>query len=85
MLLMFLAIGIGATAFGAGFRFYSIASIVVLLVFGGLTFVEAPRLEANLPTPWIGLWERLNITVFLLWIVVLATILRRDDRRLLYG
>ena len=40
--LMFLAIGFGATAFGKRFRLYSIASIVVLLAFGGLTFLEAP-------------------------------------------
>ena len=75
--LMFLAIGVGATAFGKRFRVYSIATIVVLLVFGGLTFLEAPRLQANLPTPWIGLWERINISVFLLWIAVLATPLLR--------
>jgi hypothetical protein len=48
--LMFLAIGCGATAFGQRFRLYSIVTIVVLLVFG-LTFVEAPRLQMNLPTP----------------------------------
>ena len=29
------------------------------------------------PTPWIGLWERINISVFLLWIAVLATPLLR--------
>jgi hypothetical protein len=75
--LMFLAIGFGATAFGRRFRDYSIASVVVLLAFGGLTFLEAPHLEANLPTPWIGLWERINISVFLLWVVVLATMLWR--------
>ena len=75
--LMFLAIGFGATAFGKRFRAYSIASIVVLLAFGVLTFGEAPRLQANLPTPWIGLWERINICVFLLWIVVLASRLWR--------
>jgi hypothetical protein len=70
--LMFLAIGFGATAFGKRFSVYSIVTIVVLLVFGGLTFAEAPRLPMNLPTPWIGLWERINISVFLLWVVVLA-------------
>jgi hypothetical protein len=37
--LMFLAIGFGATGFGKRFRLYSIASIVVLLAFGGLTFL----------------------------------------------
>jgi hypothetical protein len=76
--LMFLAIGFGAAAFGRRFRRYSIASIVVLLAFGALTFLEAPRLQTNLPTPWIGLWERINISVFLLWVVVLATVLWRS-------
>jgi hypothetical protein len=32
----------------------------------------------NLPTPWIGLWERINISVFLLWIVMLAAVLWRS-------
>jgi hypothetical protein len=77
--LMFLAIGFGATAFGQRFRVYSIVTIVVLLAFGTLTFLEAPRLQANLPTPWIGLWERINISVFLLWVVVLATVLLRTE------
>jgi Protein of unknown function (DUF998) len=72
--LMFLAIGFGAAAFGKRFRLYSIATIVVLLVFGGLTFLEAPRLQANLPTPWIGLWEPINISVFLLWVVMLGAV-----------
>jgi hypothetical protein len=77
---MFLAIGFGATAFGKRFRLYSIVTIVVLLVFGGLTFLEAPRLQMNLPTPWIGLWERINISVFLMWIVALAAILWGPER-----
>lgn len=80
VLFMFLAIGFGATAFGSRFRFYSIVSGAVLVAFGALTFLEAPRLEANLPTPWIGLWERINISVFLLWVVVLASVLWRRVR-----
>ena len=73
--LMFLAIGFGAAAFGKRFRVYSVVTIVVLLVFGGLTFLEAPRVQMNLPTPRIGLWERINISVFLLWVVTLAAVL----------
>ena len=73
--LMFLAIGFGASAFRKSFRLYSIATIVVLLTFGAVTFLEAPRLEANQPTPWIGLWERINISVFLLWVVMLGAVL----------
>jgi len=79
VLLMFLAIAAGATALGKRFRVYSVASIVILVAFGALTFWDAPRLEANLPTPWIGLWERINISVFLLWVVVLATVLLRAE------
>jgi hypothetical protein len=81
VLLMFVAIAVGATAFGKRFRLYSISSIVVLVAFGALTFWQAPGLSANLPTPWIGLWERINISVFLLWVAVLATALLRSGTR----
>jgi hypothetical protein len=77
VLLMLLAIGFGAGAFGRPFRRYSIASLVILGVCGALTFLDAPRVGANLPTPWLGVWERINLGVFLLWVVVLATILLR--------
>ena len=83
--LMFLAIGVGATAFSKRFRLYSIATVVVLLAFGGLTFLEAPRLQMNLPTPWIGLWERINITVFLIWIGMLAAVLWAMPARVAEG
>ena len=81
VLLMFVAIGLAASVFGKRFRLYSIASIVVLAAFGALTFWDAPRVQANLPTPWIGLWERINISVFLLWVVVLAIVLLRREER----
>ena len=66
------AIGFGTVAFGKGFRLYSIATIIILSFFGYLTSVDAPRLEKNLLTPWLGVWERILIGIFLLWIVVLA-------------
>ncbi len=72
VLLMLLAMGFGAAAFGTRFRLYSIATMVILAACGALTGVDAPRVAANLPTPWIGVWERINISVFLLWVVVLA-------------
>ena len=77
VMLMLLAMAFGAAAFGSRFRFYSIASLVILMVFGALTFLDAPGIAANLPTPWIGVWERINVGVFLLWVVVLATALLR--------
>src|SRR6185295_19280467 len=55
VLLMFFSIGFGAAAFGKGFRVYSIATILVFIVFGILTFSQAPNVDKNLPTPFIGL------------------------------
>lgn len=72
VLLMLAAIAFGAAAFGKRFRLYSIVTILVLAVFGALTGLDAPRIEANLPTPWVGVTERINIGVFLLWVVVLG-------------
>ena len=80
VLLMLLAMGFGAAAFGTRFRFYSIASIVLLVLFGALTFLDAPRLPANLPTPWLGVWERINIGAFLAWMVVLSIAVFRTER-----
>jgi hypothetical protein len=47
------------------------------VAFGALTGMEAPGLEANLPTPLIGVWERIGIGVFMLWIAMLAIVLLR--------
>jgi hypothetical protein len=80
VLLMLLAIALGAAAFGRRFRRYSIASLIVLGVFGALTFRDAPRMAAGQATPWIGVWERINIGVFLLWVMVLAVVLLRGAR-----
>jgi hypothetical protein len=86
VLLMLLAIGFGAAAFGKRFRLYSIASVVILVAFGALTFLDAPRIAANLPTPWVGVWERINISVFLLWVVALAiTLWRVEDTAAVTG
>ena len=70
--LMLVAMLLVTTAFDRRFRWFSAASLVILCVFGALTFLDAPALSKNLPTPWLGLWERINIGVFLLWVVVLA-------------
>jgi hypothetical protein len=49
----------------------------VLLIGGFLAGLDQPRLVANLPTPWMGIWERINVDVYLLWVVVLAIALLR--------
>jgi len=80
VLLMFLAIGLGSAAFGKGFRIYSITTILVFIVFGVLTFSEAPNIDKNLATPFIGLWERINIAAFMVWLIVFAMILLRKKK-----
>ena len=76
-LLILLAIGWASTAFGQGFRRYSVATMLTLVVTGGLTATQARKLEADLPTPWAGVTERISIGGYLLWQVVLATLLLR--------
>ena len=77
VLLILLAIGFGATAYGKRFRLYSIATILILLVFGALAGLEGPRVAANLPTPWAGVTERINIYGYMLWLAALAIALLR--------
>jgi hypothetical protein len=76
-LLMVVSMGFAAATLGKGFRLYSIATILILLVFGILTSLETPKVEADLPTPMVGVWERILIGVFLLWTIVLTIILLR--------
>jgi hypothetical protein len=70
----------GAKAIGGRFRIYTIATFVLFLIFGTLVFRESPGIEANLPTPGIGLWERINIFAFMTWIAVLAIMLLRREK-----
>lgn len=75
---MILAMGFGAAAFGKKFRVYTILTLVILFTFGSLTGLDAPAIEANLPTPWAGVWERVNVGSFLLWVIILAVALRQE-------
>ena len=78
VLLMTLEIWFGGASLGARFRAYCLATIVLLLGGGILTTIDSPAVSANLPTPWIGVWERINIGVYLLWLAVLAVALWRS-------
>lgn len=77
LLLMLVAIVAGAIALGRRFRVYSVLTVIVFVVFGTLTGVAGPRIAADLPTPRIGVWERINIAAFMLWVVVFAVALLR--------
>ena len=75
-----LIVGFGAAALGKRFRAYSIATIVIGLACGAVTGTYASRIQANLPTPGVGVWERISIAAFMGWIAVLAIALRRERR-----
>lgn len=70
IVLMLLVIGFGAAALGRSFLWFSILTIAILIGFGTLTGLYAPRMEANLPTPWMGVWERISIGAYMAWIMV---------------
>jgi len=78
VLLILAAIASGASLYGRRWRTYSFATLVTLLISGGLTGLDASRLAAHEPTPWLGLLERINIGAYLLWMLVLAIALWRE-------
>ena len=81
VLLMFGQIGFGAAALGGRFRLYSIGTMIVLAIGGVLTFLGAPGLSANAPTPWLGVWERINVLGFMVWQAALSIALMRFTSR----
>jgi hypothetical protein len=80
VLIMMAAMAFAAAALGKRFRFYSIATIVLLLAFGILSGQDGSKVAANLPTPLLGVWERIDIALFLAWVIVLAAVLWRKMR-----
>ena len=80
VVLILLFIGFGAAAAGRWFRFYSVATIVTLLVFGALAGMQGVRLAANLPTPWLGILERVNVYSSMLWVATLGVVLMSREK-----
>jgi Protein of unknown function (DUF998) len=79
--LMLLMIGVGATALGKAFRIFSIAIVIIFIVFGILTAKESTGIEANMPTPHLGIWERINIFAYMIWVILFAYILIRRHNK----
>jgi hypothetical protein len=79
-LFLVLAMGFGATLLGKRFRYYSYATILTVLVFGVLAGLQGGRIEANQPTPWAGLEQRISAYAFMLWLAVLAIGLLRAQK-----
>jgi hypothetical protein len=78
--LMLLMIGFGAAAFGKNFRIFSVAVVVLFMIFGFLTSRDSSGIETGVPTPYIGIWERINIGAYMLWVVVFTlALLKREN------
>lgn len=78
LVLIVSAIVAGAAALGRRFRLYSAATLLVMLCFGYLTGLDVPRVEAELPTPWLGVNERIMMASWLLWMAMLSVSLLRQ-------
>lgn len=66
-----------ALAFGTWFRVYSAVTAATALVFGALVGPLAAGIPDGKPTPWMGLYERISIGGWLLWMTVLTVTLLR--------
>ncbi|NCI52057.1 DUF998 domain-containing protein [Sediminibacterium roseum] len=82
ILLMMLIMVFTMAALGRSFRIYTLITFLVFIVFGTLTFIEAPGIPQNLPTPRIGIWERINVGAFMLWTIVFSVSLLKKQAAL---
>lgn len=80
-LFVFVAIALVAIGREGWFRFYSSATIVILVGFGMLSSLAIPDIVSNLPTPWMGAFERVNAYAYLGWVAVLTLVVIRRPRR----
>ncbi len=76
-LVTLIAMGFAAAAEGKGFRLYTLVTVILMMAFGILTGMQGPKVGANLPTPWFGLTERVDIYASMLWLTVAAIAVRR--------
>ena len=77
-LFVFMGMVLSAVAYRGWFRLYSIATILVIIGFGGAAWWAIQGIEEN-RTPWAGGFERINAYAYFAWIVVLAlTVIRRS-------
>lgn len=74
------AIVCGAAAFGRKFRLYSAATVLVMLALGYWMSMDVPRLARNLPTPYLGITERVMMAAWLLWMAVFSVTLLSGHR-----
>lgn len=73
-----LSIVLGFTAFRGSFRLYSAATFLVLAISAVFAFMYAADVSANVPTPGLGIGERVAQYAYELWQTTLAVVLLRE-------
>lgn len=61
------------------FTLWTVAMALVTIGFGVVTGFDSPNMEKNLPTPMMGLYERIGMAAFMIWVVTFAFVLLRRD------
>lgn len=79
-ILILVIIWFGSKADGKWFRIYSLTSICILILSFILTGLAAPGIAAGLPTPWVGVYERINVYGYMLWVLVFAIVLLQIEK-----
>jgi hypothetical protein len=80
ILLLAGAIALAAGALGRRFGLYSWLSLALMLAFGLLTSFYVQRVDSGLPTPGLGIIERIGLAAYLIWIAALSIRLLGAER-----
>jgi hypothetical membrane protein len=78
-ILLIAIVALGAGAGGKKFRLYSYLTVLAMLVFAALVWTFVPKVAANLPTPGMGLMERVAVFAPMIWFGVLAVVLLKKE------
>lgn len=70
-----------ALAFGTWARVYAVASLAVMIGFNGVMSTMVDDVERGAATPWMGLYERIGMAPWLLWLALVSVLLLRREFR----
>jgi hypothetical protein len=77
VLLILAQMGFSAAASAGAFRVFTVIGVCLVLAFGALTSWQAASIALGEPTPLMGLYERVCVGAWLLWMAVLSVLLLR--------
>jgi hypothetical membrane protein len=75
-----LSLAAGVAALAGCFHWYTVATIFLLLIPAAVAFRYAPDVQANRPTPGLGLAERTVQYAYALWQIALAVVVLLRER-----